>query len=295
MTKKKGLGKGLAALIPVQESGGEQPVQTGAYCYVDLQQIKPNPNQPREKIDKQKLQELMESIKTHGLIQPIIVRPRDNDGYEIIAGERRWRACAKLNMKQVPVLIKTYDDLEASAVALIENIQREDLNAVEEARGYKQLMSEYGLTQEELSTRVGKSRPFIANMVRLLTLPTEIKEMLAEGIISAGHARALLPLEDSENQIKFTLQIIKRQLSVRKTEELVKRHLEQKKETRQNLGEQKKAMGPDQESLLWVKKLTATIGKPVKIMNNADGSGKLVISYHNHHDLAQIMKKLKIN
>jgi ParB family chromosome partitioning protein len=256
--------------------------------HISLDQIKPNPNQPRQKIDEKGLEELMESIKTHGLIQPIIVRPKNDKSYEIIAGERRWQACKKLNMDRVPVIIRKYNDLEASAAALIENIQREDLNAVEEANAYKQLMDSYGLTQEELSNRVGKSRSFIANMIRLLTLPPEIREMLAEGVISAGHARALVALEDSETQIKFTLKIIKQQLSVRKTEEMVRKYIEGK-------GKERQKKQTDQECLIWERELAERLGKTVKIKNNSKGSGKLIIEYNNRTELIRLINKLKIS
>jgi ParB family chromosome partitioning protein len=281
------LGRGLSALIPVQENV-ENGNMENELQHISLDQIKPNPNQPRQKIDEKGLEELMESIKTHGLIQPIIVRPKNDKSYEIIAGERRWQACKKLNMDRVPVIIRKYNDLEASAAALIENIQREDLNAVEEANAYKQLMDSYGLTQEELSNRVGKSRSFIANMIRLLTLPPEIREMLAEGVISAGHARALVALEDSETQIKFTLKIIKQQLSVRKTEEMVRKYIEGK-------GKERQKKQTDQECLIWERELAERLGKTVKIKNNSKGSGKLIIEYNNRTELIRLINKLKIS
>ncbi|MBF7081382.1 ParB/RepB/Spo0J family partition protein [Desulfallas sp. Bu1-1] len=287
MTKRRGLGRGLSALIPVQENV-ENGNMENELQHISLDQIKPNPNQPRQKIDEKGLEELMESIKTHGLIQPIIVRPKNDKSYEIIAGERRWQACKKLNMDRVPVIIRKYNDLEASAAALIENIQREDLNAVEEANAYKQLMDSYGLTQEELSNRVGKSRSFIANMIRLLTLPPEIREMLAEGVISAGHARALVALEDSETQIKFTLKIIKQQLSVRKTEEMVRKYIEGK-------GKERQKKQTDQECLIWERELAERLGKTVKIKNNSKGSGKLIIEYNNRTELIRLINKLKIS
>lgn len=288
MSKKRGLGKGLSALIPVQQSIVDVS-QEPEMIYLALDQIQPNPHQPRKKIDNKAMEELMESIKTHGLIQPIVVRPLEGNKYEIIAGERRWQACKRLNMERIPVIIKKYSDLEASAAALIENIQREDLNAVEEANAYKQLMENYGLTQEELSNRVGKSRSFIANMVRLLTLPREIKEMLAEGLITAGHARALVTLDDSETQIKFTLKVIKQQLSVRKTEEMVRKYIESgggKKQHRPSI---------DQEQQDWEKELTAKLGKKVRIKTNANGGGKLIIEYNNRTEMVQIINKLKIS
>lgn len=234
----------------------------------------------------------MESIKTHGLIQPIIVRPGQNNKYEIIAGERRWQACKMLKMETVPVIIKKYSDLEASAAALIENIQREDLNAIEEASAYKNLMENYNLTQEELSIRVGKSRSFIANMVRILGLPKEIKDMLAEELITAGHARALIPVQDSETQVKLTLKILKQQLSVRKTEEMVKKYLEsmdKEVSKAENNNEQNNKIKNLEQFL------SQKIGKMVQIKVNINGSGKLIINYNSQVELINIIENIKIS
>ncbi|WP_027364730.1 ParB/RepB/Spo0J family partition protein [Desulfotruncus alcoholivorax] len=289
MTKKRGLGKGLAALIPEQDN---QTYLDNQLVEVLINNIYPNPKQPRQRIDEKNLNELMESIKTHGLIQPIIVRPGQNSKYEIIAGERRWQACQKLKMEKVPVIIKNYSDLEASAAALIENIQREDLNAIEEASAYKSLMDNYHLTQEELSLRVGKSRSFIANMVRILGLPKEIKDMLAEELITVGHARALVPIQDSETQIKLTLKILKQQLSVRKTEELVKKYLES---TGKEPSRTEKSSEVNNEIKELELLLEQKLGKKVQIKVNANGSGKLIIDYHNQKELINIIENIKIN
>lgn len=282
---KKGLGKGLSALIPVEEVSYDKAEMKK----ININKIYPNPNQPRQKLDEISLNELTESIRTHGLIQPIVVRPGKDDGFEIIAGERRWLACKKVGLKQIPVVIKTYNDLEASAVALIENIQREDLNAVDEANAYRKLMDNYGLTQEELSIKIGKSRSFIGNMVRILALPDAIKDMLLEGIITAGHARALLPLTDSETQLKFAYKIIKQQLSVRKTEEIVKRYIENEQE---NNKDKKK---PNLAILEWEKQLIKDFGKKVKIKGNSNGSGQLIIKYDNSDELVMLIDKIKNN
>lgn len=284
MTKKRGLGKGLSALIPTEEN----TPNNNEMRYVDIKNIFPNPDQPRKNIDENNLEELINSIKTHGLIQPIIVRKKDDGNYEIIAGERRWQACKKIKMDKVPVIIKNYTDLEASAAALIENIQREDLNAIDEANAYKRLMEDHGLTQEELSMRLGKSRPFIANMVRILALPNELKDMLTEGIITTGHARALIPLQDNESQIRFALKIIKQHLSVRKTEEMVKKYIEAE-------GKDKKNKIKDKEILDWEKKLTTRLGKKVTINSNNNGSGKLIIEYKTREELAMVVDNIKIS
>jgi len=283
LTKKKGLGRGLSALIPVEEEDVNNV--NNVMREVSINKIYPNPNQPRQKINEDSLNELIHSIKTHGLIQPIVVRPAKDDYYEIIAGERRWLACNKIGLNIVPVIIKIYSDLEASAAALIENIQREDLNTLDEANAYRKLMDNYGLTQEELSTKVGKSRSFIGNMVRILALPDAIKDMLLEGLITAGHARALLPLPDSETQIKFGLKIIKQQLSVRKTEEIVKKLTENEKQKENN-----KPVSPTPE---WEKQLIQDLGKKVIIKGNSNGGGKIIIKYNNSDELISLINRIK--
>ncbi|SFG90330.1 chromosome partitioning protein, ParB family [Desulfotomaculum arcticum] len=289
MNKKRGLGKGLSALIPEQDNQKNSENQLIEVLLID---IYPNPKQPRQRIDEKNLNELMESIKTHGLIQPIIVRPGQNNKYEIIAGERRWQACKMLKMETVPVIIKKYSDLEASAAALIENIQREDLNAIEEASAYKNLMENYNLTQEELSIRVGKSRPFIANMVRILGLPKEIKDMLAEELITAGHARALIPVQDSEIQVKLTLKILKQQLSVRKTEEMVKKYIEN---TGKEIGKAENGNEKNNKIRNLEQFLSQKIGKMVQIKVNVNGSGKLIINYNSQVELINIIENIKIS
>lgn len=285
MTKKRGLGRGLSALIP-QDGSAEETEKEENLREVPLERVIPNPHQPRQRVDQNNLAELVESIKTHGLIQPIVVRPAPEGKYEIIAGERRWLACKNLNMERVPVIVKQYSDLEASAAALIENIQREDLNAVDEASAYKKLMDNHGLTQEELSARLGKSRSFIANMVRLLALPGEVKEMLAEGRLSAGHARALLALPDNMLRNKFAARIMEKQMSVRSTEEMVKKYLEGRKQNR------KRSRPRDAEKKDWETRLAERLGRSIKIREKADGSGALVIKYDNREDLHKLLDQL---
>lgn len=287
MSKKRGLGKGLSALIPVEESNDSD--KDNEMKQISLNKISPNPNQPRQKIDEQSLSELINSIETHGLIQPIIVRPKDNDdNYEIIAGERRWEACKKLNFQQIPAIIKNYNDMESSAAALIENVQREDLNAVDEAIAYKKLMQKYGLTQDELSLRVGKSRSFIANMVRILGLPIELIEMLRKEVITVGHARALLSLPDAGTQIKFAIKITRKKLSVRKTEELVKKYLEDY--IKQNNSKEKRP----EKIFEWENWLTGTLGSEVKIKNNQNGSGQLIIKFNNQDEFVKLVNNIRI-
>lgn len=214
MAIKKGLGTGLGALF------GEEPVLT-AEDKVPISRVEPRAGQPRTVFDEEALQELSESIAQHGLLQPITVRKLDSGYYQIIAGERRWRAARMAGLTEVPVHIIEADDRKAQELALVENLQREDLNPMEEARGYRALMNEFGLTQEAVSQSVGKSRPAVANALRLLSLPGEVADMLENGLITTGHARALLPIEDAALQLQAAKQIAEKALSVRQTEALV--------------------------------------------------------------------------
>ena len=219
----KGLGKGLGALFsetPVLENAG-----SGAVSTLPLQKLEPNRNQPRKDFDEVALAELADSIAEHGLIEPIVVRPLDSGYYQIIAGERRWRACRLAGISDVPVNIIHADDKTAAQLTLIENLQREDLNPLEEAGGFDALMNAYGMTQEEAAKAVGKSRPAVANALRLLKLPKSIRSLVSDGSLSAGHARALLPLEQETLQKEAAGKILEQQLSVRQTEALVKRML----------------------------------------------------------------------
>jgi ParB family chromosome partitioning protein len=214
------LGKGLGALIPERgapEGEARRPPQT---CGID--EVQPNPFQPRKIFSEEQLQELIDSIREKGILQPLIVRRRER-GFELIAGERRWRAAQKAGMKEVPILIKDVTDSEMLEISLIENIQREDLNPIEEAEAYKRLMEQFNLTQEEISKKVGKDRTTITNTVRLLKLPPEIKQSLADGKISMGHARAFLSLEGIDKQRLLLKRLLAGGLSVRQTESLVKR------------------------------------------------------------------------
>lgn len=219
--KKKGLGTGLGALFGDEELTAPQTLP--------IQKIEPRENQPRSVFDDEALQELADSIALHGILQPITVRPLDSGYYQIVAGERRWRASRLAGLKEVPVRIIEADDREAQEMALVENLQREDLSPMEEARGYRLLMDEYGMTQEAVSQSVGKSRPAVANALRLLTLPEELAALLDSGALTAGHARALLPLEDKSLQLTAAQQVVDRGLSVRQTETLVAALLKQKK------------------------------------------------------------------
>lgn len=214
---KKGLGRGLSELFgdDILDNEGE-----GELVYVPIAKVEPRAEQPRNRFDDEALQELADSIAQYGLIQPITVRRRDSGYYQIIAGERRWRACRMAGLIEVPVRVIEADDRRVAELALVENLQREDLNPIEEALGYKSLIEEYGLTQEEASKSVGKSRPAIANAMRLLSLSSEVLPLVEDGSLSAGHARALLPINDAAEQLKAARAVIDGGLSVRKTEQL---------------------------------------------------------------------------
>ncbi|MEW6243815.1 MAG: ParB/RepB/Spo0J family partition protein [Bacillota bacterium] len=212
---KRGLGKGLGAIIPELTAAPE-----GALCDLDIESIRPNPRQPRQRWDEEKLRELADSIREHGVVQPIIVRQRD-DGYELVAGERRWRAARLAGLKTVPAVIRELSEAELTVVSLIENIQREDLNPMEEARAYHRLVTEFGLTQEVLAKRVGKSRSQVANVLRLLSLDRRTQALVEEGKLSFGHARALLAIEEEKRRQQLADRIVKQGLSVREAESAV--------------------------------------------------------------------------
>ncbi|MEW6622377.1 MAG: ParB/RepB/Spo0J family partition protein [Bacillota bacterium] len=297
---KKGLGRGLQALIPpiplVEEDYGN--IQ-----WIDIDSIQPNQNQPRKNLDKQKLGELAESIKEHGIVQPIIVRRIDDYKYELVAGERRWRASKIAELDKVPAIIKDYNKQQVSEIALIENIQREDLNPIEEAGAYKTLIEEYGLTQEDLSKKVGKSRPYIANILRLLGLNDEIKSLLIEGRITSGHARALLPLQDEDDKQKeIAYQIIDEKLSVRQVEELVAAYLELKQkpidvQKKQDAKSREKAgqSSKDDDYLLrdLEEKLQSFLGTRVNLRYK-NGKGKIEISFYSDEELNRLLDILQL-
>ncbi|MDY5911388.1 MAG: ParB/RepB/Spo0J family partition protein, partial [Inconstantimicrobium porci] len=210
MGKKYGLGKGLGALIPEEKSNNEEDKRE----YVELNKLKINTNQPRKYFDNEKISELAESIKQHGIIQPILVN-RDGEIFNIVAGERRFRAAKLIGLEKVPVIEMNLDDKEILEVSLIENIQRQDLNAIEEAKAYKQLLTEFKIVQEELSTIIGKSRTAISNTLRLLNLDEKVQQYIIEGVLSEGHGRALLGIQNKDNQYKVAEKIIDEKLSVR--------------------------------------------------------------------------------
>ena len=219
MASQKGLGKGLGALLG---DSFEEPMEASAYRTLPIYKVEPNPDQPRRDFDDEELQALADSISVHGVIQPLTVRELPSGYYQIIAGERRWRAARMANLGEVPVVVIEADDKKAMELALIENLQRQDLNPVEEALGYQALINEYGLTQEETANQVGKSRPAVANSLRLLSLTPEVLEKLKAGQLTAGHARAILSLKSEKKQLEAAQKIIALALSVRQAETLCK-------------------------------------------------------------------------
>ena len=221
MARKSGLGKGFGINALIPEVIDDEPIQQPT-DYLDIHQIEPNRNQPRKQFDPEKLQALSDSIKEHGIVQPIIVN-KEEDYFRIVAGERRWRAAKMAGLKQVPVVIREYSSLEAEQIALVENLQREDLNPIEEAAGYRQLMDKHGLTQEQVSQKIGKSRPAIANSLRLLALPEKVQKMLQNNQISAGHAKVLAGLSSQDEICRLAEEIIQKEYSVRDVERLIQK------------------------------------------------------------------------
>lgn len=303
--KRKGLGKGINNLIPetdvirstpkkktekkevvkevVKEVIKEVKVPVSGDIMMKISDIEPNREQPRKNFDKEALQELADSIKQFGIIQPIVVQKKD-DYYEIIAGERRWRAAKLAKLKEVPVIIKEYSDREVMEIALIENIQRKDLNPIEEALAYKSLIDEYSLKQEELANRVSKSRTAIANSMRLLKLTDSVQNMLINDEISMGHARALLTLDQEDLQIEAAKTIVSKGLSVRDTEKLVKSILNPK---------QVKLPIPSAEAAIYdaiANKLREKMGTKVSINHKKNGKGKIEIEYYSQEELERLLE-----
>ncbi len=283
MATKRGLGRGLQALIPngTPETGA---AAESTIKQIPVKDIKPNTYQPRRRFSEEKLKELAQSIKENGVIQPVVVRKIGADKYQLIAGERRWRACVMLEMETIPAVIKDLGDRQVTQLALIENIQREDLNPIEEAWAYRTLLEEFSLTQEQLAQRIGKSRSAIANTLRLLNLECDAQDYLTMGVISMGHARALLSIADSDLQIQLAKKIAQDGISVRETEKMVKNLLEQKQHKRE-----KKEVPP--EIALISEKLEEKFGTRVFIKHGED-RGKIVIEYYDNEDLNRVLALL---
>ena len=281
MASNKGLGKGLGALLG---DFAEETVQESAYRELPIYKVEPNPDQPRREFDEEELQSLADSISVHGVIQPLTVRELPSGYYQIIAGERRWRAARMAGLSDVPVVVIEADDRKAMELALIENLQRQDLNPVEEALGYKALMEEYGLTQEETSERVGKSRSAVANTLRLLALAPEVLELLKEGRIAAGHARAILSLKSEKKQLEAAKKIIALSLSVRQAETLCKNMNKEPVE--------KPAMTFEVNYVAECEKsLSKHLGRGVKIVNGKR-KGRFELEFYGEEDLQNLLDAL---
>lgn len=282
--RRRGLGRGLSALLGDDAEDYARLDQLRASKVVAIEQLRPNPHQPRRRFDEVELETLVESVQEVGMLQPILVRRtgEDENSFEIVAGERRWRAAQRAQLHQVPVVIKDLDDAQSLKIALVENIQREDLNAIEEAAGYNRLIEEYGLTQEALSIAVGRSRSHIANTVRLLALPNPIQTMVEEGFLSAGHARALLGADNAEKLAKHA---VSKQLSVRAVEALVKEQLPTKDDKR-------RANGKDANTVALEHDLSSALGLHVDISHKGDAGGSVRINYKTLEQLDEVCRRL---
>lgn len=296
---KRGLGKGIGALfgndieetdIVAQDIHQINENDKEKVTSLKLAQIEPNKEQPRKNFDEEKLQQLADSIKQHGVIQPIIVKDLNNGYYQIVAGERRWRASRIAGLKEIPAIVRTYDELATMQIALIENLQREDLNPIEEALSYKALLDDFALTQEKVSEQVGKSRSAIANTIRLLSLPKQIQKLLEEGAISGGHARAILSVTSEEGKLQLTEKIIENELNVRQAEQLAKT-LNAQKPKKESAQPQTSAFDLQLQGIQ--KRMSDLLGTKVKILNGSK-KGKIEIEYYSANDLDRVLKLLNI-
>ena len=305
---KKGLGKGLGAIFgedvvkenkeetekkakaKAEAKAAEEMDEKGLILMLKLDLVQPNKEQPRKTFDEEKINELAESIKNYGVLQPLLVQKNDSF-YEIIAGERRWRAAKAAGLKEVPAVLKEYSKQEAMEISLIENVQRADLNPIEEALGYRQLIDEFGLTQEEIAVRVAKSRTAITNTMRLLKLDEQIQNMLVQGVITSGHARALLSLEDTQMQLKAAKEILDKKLSVRETERLVKRL------QKEASGEKKEEKKKDETLALIYQdledRMKSVMGTKVSIHNKDKNKGRIEIEYYSEAELERIVEMIE--
>lgn len=312
--KHSGLGRGLDALIPqdnrtkrrqeaaekagVNISGDTLLTDAAAAdekenaVLVRISKVEPNRSQPRKKFDEEGLEELADSIKKYGILQPILVQDRETY-YEIVAGERRWRAAQKAGLKEIPVIIRKYSDQEILELSLIENIQREDLSPIEEARAYRQLMEEFGLKQEEIAEKVSKSRSAVTNTMRLLKLDERVQNLLENGSISMGHARALIPVEDPEKQYELAQKIADENLSVRDVEKLIRQNNPAKENSDKKKSEKKEI---DKTLALFYRKMETaakeSLGTKVSIKPKGKKGGRIEIEYYSEDDLEKIMNRL---
>ncbi len=279
---KRGLGRGLDALLGDAAAKEEKPAHTPKTLPIEF--LQRGKYQPRQDLNPEKLQELADSIKTQGIIQPIIVRQLETDSYEIVAGERRWRAAQLAGLAEVPVIIKQIDDRTTMAQTLIENIQREDLNPLEEAEALRRLLNEFGMTHQDVAVAIGKSRTTVTNLLRLIDLNSEVKKLLLTRQLEMGHARALLALNE-QDQVKAAQKVVKENLSVRATEKLVKQMQEEPKLA--------KFKSIDRDTLRLQEELTARFGAKVIIDHKESGAGKVVIAYTTLEELDGILAHLQ--
>ena len=281
MASQKGLGKGLGALLG---DFSDEPVQSSPYKLLPIYKVEPNPDQPRQEFDPEELQNLADSIAEHGVIQPLTVRETGSGYYQIIAGERRWRAARMANLMEIPAVVVEADDRKAMELALIENLQRQDLNPVEEALGYQSLMNDFGMTQEDTARRVGKSRPTVTNALRLLNLAPEVLEQVKSGALSAGHARAVLSVKDPKKQVQAAQKIAALGLSVRQAELLCK-----------NMTKEPKPEKPATLAVDYVaeceKNLSKHLGRGVKIVNGKR-KGCFELEFYGQEDLQVLLDAL---
>lgn len=286
MAKKSGLGKGLNAILSDKyDSQALEFADNTHILELKIVDIEPNKDQPRKEFDKEKLEELTESIAKHGVIQPIIVTKKGST-YQIVAGERRWRASKQAGLKKIPAIVRDYDKIKVMEVALIENLQRENLNPVEEAFGYKNLMDNFSMTQDKISERVGKSRSAVANSLRLLNLPEKVLKMLEKGTITTGHAKVILSVTNKEEQEQLAVLVEEKQLTVRETENLIKNKGKPKKPVSKMNAEVKMAI-KNLENIF-----SKHFGTKVKI-KDTNGKGKIEISYYSHDEFERIMEILQ--
>lgn len=302
-TERRGLGRGLSALMAdvnlaapaVTDGDGTAGTPRHPGIRVGIDRIEPNPDQPRRDFAPEALAELADSLRAHGIIQPLIVRPHPSrpDRYQIVAGERRWRAAQAARIHEIPVLVRDLDDTEVLEVALIENIQRSDLNALEEAAAYRQLMERFGHTQEKLAEALGKSRSHIANLLRLLGLPQDVQDWLRQGRLSAGHARALVTADDP---VALAREVISRELSVRETEALVRRAAETAGQKEKTAGRRRRTPEKDADTRAIEQDLSAHLGMAVSIEHQGLDGGRLTITYRSLDqldDLCQILSAFR--
>lgn len=288
----KGLGKGLGALLG---DAALQEAQEGqGSFFLPISQVQPSINQPRKRFEEEALQDLCDSIRIHGIIQPLTVRRLSSGYYQIIAGERRWRAAKLAGLKEVPAVVIEADDRKAAELAMIENLQREDLNPIEEANGYRSLMTDFGMTQEEVADRVGKSRSSVANVSRLLALPDAVQNLLEEGKLSAGHARALLSLPDAGQQRNVAQRVVEEGLSVRQTEDAVRRIIRYMDQDA--MGQPKETIEGDDPYVIYreaaAKELSGRLSRKVTIHHGVR-KGRLEVEYYGDDDLTELLDLLE--